>query len=127
MESSKELVSAIAQEIYDMKGFNILAIDVREISEIADYFIIAEGNVDRHVKAISRSILSRLSELGQSPAHVEGVERGDWVVIDCLNVVVHLFLPQIRQRYRLEDLWQKGEVVDLKIKVDSPSQHVIQE
>lgn len=108
-------LNQIAQTIFDKKGFNILALDVRGISTLTDYFLIAEGNVDKHVIAIADAILTTLKKEGEKPLHVEGMQQGDWVVIDFLEVVVHLFMPGVRSKYRLEELWQKGEIVDLNL------------
>jgi ribosome-associated protein len=95
------MLNTIAQAIFDKKGMNILALDVRGVSSITDYVVIAEGTVDRHVKAIAQAIESALKEVGESPSSVEGRREGDWVVLD----------------YLLEELWKKGEIVDLKIDI----------
>lgn len=116
----KEL-TRIAQAVYDKKGFNILIIDVRKISTMTDYFIIAEGTVDRHVKALSQTIIDELSlHGGRTPLHVEGQQEGDWVVLDYADFVIHLFIPELREKYALEELWQKGQVVDVKIDTAKP-------
>ena len=109
------MLNVIAQTIFDKKGTNILALDVRRISSITDYVIIAEGTVDRHVKAIAQAIRSSLK--GQASGRVEGEQEGDWVVLDFGNVMVHLFAPRVRDLYQLEDLFKAGEIVDLKIEV----------
>jgi len=116
---SKELINIISQIIYDKKGFNILAIDIREISTITDYLIIAEGSVERHIKAIANEIVVELKKLKETPLHVEGLEVSDWVIIDYLNIMVHLFKPDMRNLYALEQLFSKGKIIDLNIKVES--------
>jgi ribosome-associated protein len=115
LKNDQILLDTIAQIIFDKKGSNILALDLRGISSITDYVILAEGNVDRHVVAIAKTIEETLKEQGTIPAHVEGLQTGDWVVLDYLQVMVHLFMPGLRDRYQLEKLWQKGEIVDLHI------------
>lgn len=115
-EILKEITHA-AQAIYDKKGFNCIVLDVREICNMTDYFIIAEGTVDRHTKALSDSIIHELSKHGVRPIHVEGEREGDWVVIDFVDFVVHLFTPDMREKYSLERLWHKGKIVDVKIKL----------
>lgn len=112
------LLDNIAQIIFDKKGMNILALDVREISTITDYVIIAEGTVDRHVKAIAQAIESGLKLVGESPSSVEGRSEGDWIVLDYVQVMIHLFMPGMREKYQLEELWKKGEIVDLKIEIN---------
>jgi ribosome-associated protein len=113
-----EILNAAAQAIYDKKGFNILGLDVREVSTLTDYLLIAEGGVDRHVIAIANEVIETLKEKGQRPSHVEGLEHGDWVVIDYLDLMIHLFMPGLREKYQLEQLFQEGEIVDLKLKLD---------
>ena len=113
-----ELLNIISQTIYDKKGFNILALDVIGISSICDYIIIAEGNVERHLKAIANEIIEELKKVNEKPFHVEGFQDSDWIVIDYLDIIVHLFKPEIRETYALEKLWQKGKIIDLEIKVE---------
>jgi ribosome-associated protein len=111
----KKNLNLIAQTIYDKKGTNILALDVRGISTLTDFVIIAEGNVDRHVIAIADAIIDALHEAGFECIQKEGMLTGDWVVLDFLNIMVHLFGPGMRDIYRLEDLWKESEILDLKI------------
>ena len=115
----KSLLNLIAQIIYDKKGVNILALDVRGISTLTDYVVIAEGNVDRHVMGIANGILDLLEERGVKAHHSEGIKEGDWVVLDFMNVMVHLFSPGFRDKYRLEELWNQGKILDLKINISS--------
>jgi ribosome-associated protein len=111
----KNILNLIAQTIYDKKGMNILALDVRGISTLTDYVIIAEGSVDKHVIAIAHAILDALHEIGFEYTQKEGMLSGDWVVLDFLNIMVHLFMPGLRDKYRLEDLWKESEIFDLQI------------
>lgn len=112
----------IAQIIFDKKGSNILALDIRGISSLADFVIIAEGNVDKHVSAIASTIVDELKKTGLNPSYIEGLQNGDWAVIDYLDTMVHIFEPGLRERYRLEDLWNKGSIIDLKINIESDKQ-----
>ena len=114
-------LNAIAQTIYDKKGTNILALDVHEFSSLTDYVIIAEGNIDKHVTAIAYAIIEHLEKLGQTPSYVAGIKTGDWVVIDYLHIMVHLFMPGLRDKYQLEQLWREGQIVDLEIDVHPQS------
>jgi ribosome-associated protein len=107
----------IAQAIYDKKGFNILVLDVKGVSTMTDYFIIAEGTVDRHVKAIGQMIIDELEKKGHYPFLIEGQQEGDWMVLDYTDFVVHLFTPELREKYRLEELWNKGKIVDVQIDI----------
>ncbi len=111
----KDILDLIAQTIYDKKGVNILGLDVRGISTLTDYVIIAEGNVDKHVIAIGGAIIDALQEVGYGYTQKEGMVTGDWVVLDFLNIMVHLFQPGLRDKYRLEDLWKESQILDLQI------------
>lgn len=111
-------LNAIAQIIYDKKGINILALDLRATSNLTDYVIIAEGNIDRHVRAIAQTIKSSLDETGTKPLNIEGEQDGDWIVLDYGQIIVHLFVPELRMRYSLEDLWRDSSIVDVNIKVE---------
>lgn len=116
------ILNLIAQAIFDKKGMNILALDLRNVSTITDYMIIAEGAVDRHLVAIAHSIEKSLEEVGEKPVRIEGLAEGDWIVLDYLEVMVHLFAPGLRERYQLEQLWKEGKLVELNISLD-PIQH----
>ncbi len=110
-------LNSIAQAIFDKKGFNILALDVRGISSLTDYIIIAEGNVEKHVSAIAEGIMENLESQGQRALYVEGLGDGDWIVLDYLHIMVHLFTPEMREKYHLEQLWKEGQIVDVNIDV----------
>lgn len=112
-------IQKIAKAIYDKKGTNIIAIDVRGISSITDYVIIADGNVDRHVSALSNEVQELMRKGGEKPVYTEGQQAGDWVVLDYFQVVIHLLVPEMRQKYQLERLWPDGKVIDLELEVKS--------
>jgi ribosome-associated protein len=112
------MLKAIAQAIYDKKGINILVLDVKGLSTITDYAVIAEGNVDRHVVAIAHAVQDEMEKRGEKPVYVEGMQTGDWIVLDFIDVMVHLFMPGLREKYQLEKLWKDGKIVDVKIDVD---------
>jgi ribosome-associated protein len=111
-----KMLNRIAQVIYDKKGSNILALDLKGLCSITDYLLIAEGNVDRHVISIAKAIMEDFKE---SPIHIEGLANGDWVVLDFSDVIVHLFQPGLREKYSLEKLWKEGQIVDLAIDVSA--------
>lgn len=113
----QQLLNQIGQILFDKKGFNIMALDVRGVSTLTDYFIIGEGNVDKHAVGLAKAVIEALKKEGETPSHVEGLDSGDWIVIDYLELVVHLFKPGIREKYRLEELWHEGKVIDLKLEV----------
>ncbi|QLH37449.1 MAG: ribosome silencing factor [Parachlamydiaceae bacterium] len=100
----------MAQTIYEKKGFNILALDVRDFSTMSDYCVIAEGNIDRHVKAIAQSIQDNLSESGLHLLRMDGAGSSDWLVMDYGDIVIHLFVPDLREKYELEQLWREAKL-----------------
>ena len=114
-----EFLNRIGQIIYDKKGSNILALDVRGVSTITDYVVIAEGDVDKHVIGIAKAILSGLEEYGETPHHIEGLTEGGWVVLDFLDFMIHLFVPPLREKYQLEELWRESEILDLSLHTGS--------
>ena len=116
------ILNYIAQIVFDKKGINLLALDIKKVSTLADYVLIAEGNVDRHVIAIAQNIIEAMGKIGEKPSHVEGMQMGDWVVLDFWQVMVHLFMPGMRDKYQLEQLWKEGEIVDLNIVVNPEEQ-----
>ncbi len=115
------ILDTMAQAIFDKKGMNILVLDVRGLSSMTDYYIIAEGTVDRHVRAISKAVIDAAHTKKTEALHVEGEKEGDWVVIDFGEVIVHLFTPGLREKYALETLWSKSTIIDVNIDVSPPA------
>lgn len=112
----KKVLQKVVQAIFDKKGTNILALDVKGISSLTDYVVIAEGSVDRHVKALAQEVLKILAEAEDLPIHVEGLQVGDWIVIDGSDYMIHLFMPGIRDKYSLEELFRKGKILEFPIR-----------
>lgn len=113
----RELLTCVSQEIFNKKGQNILALDTRAIANIADYVIIAEGVVDRHVIAIADSIMKALEKHDIVCSYCQGYAHGDWIVLDCSWVIIHLLVPEMRDKYHLEGLWPDAEIIDIAIQV----------
>lgn len=118
IQDSKNL-NRVAQAIFDKKGFNILALDVRGLSTMTDYLVIAEGSVDRHVKSLATAINHALPETTLHSYRVDGEKDAEWIVMDCGDVVIHLFIPEMREKYAIEELWSKAKIVDLNIAVEN--------
>ena len=117
---SKQLVQIISQIIFDKKGVNILALEVGHFSSVTDFMILAEGNVERHVGAIAQAIVTELrDEYGIRPVRVDGLSESDWVLLDYSDVIIHLMLPSIREKFQLEELWSEGKRVDLDLSLTS--------
>ena len=105
------LAKKIAQTLYLKKAEDILILDIRELSGIADFFIICSGTSDRHVKAIADAVLDELTEKKIKPWHKEGYENLQWILLDYVDVVVHVFQNETREFYSLERLWGDAEVI----------------
>ncbi|HAY37339.1 MAG: ribosome silencing factor [Rhodothermales bacterium] len=102
----KELTRLAVDAILDKKGRDIEVFDVRGVSGVADFFIVTTGESELQVKAIVQSIRASIKEnANERPWHVEGVEHNNWVLMDYVDLVVHVFLPEMRSYYSLERLW----------------------
>lgn len=114
--NADQLISVIISGIEDVKGQNINILDLREIENtVCDYFIICEGTSNTQVNAIVNSIQKKVSkETKDKPWHIEGSDNAEWVLMDYVNVVVHVFQKHIREYYDIESLW--GDAVTTEIK-----------
>jgi len=92
-------------------GEDVLLLDIRPVSTIADYFVICTGTSERQIRAIYEDVRARLKEAGMLPLHSEGAASSGWVLMDYGAVVVHIFLPQTRDYYSLEQLWRDARTV----------------
>ena len=101
-----KLLGEIARLAADKKAIDVVELDLRGVLGYTDYFLICSGNTTRQTKAIHDGILEGLKrEHGTVPRRVEGAGRADWILMDYLDVVVHIFTPEARDYYRLEQLW----------------------
>jgi ribosome-associated protein len=98
----------------DRKASDVLVLDLRGISSATDYFLIATGNSDTHVKSIADHVIEGLKKEGVRPSHVEGLRAGRWVLIDYIDFVVHVFHPAAREFYQLERLWGDAPALSLE-------------
>jgi ribosome-associated protein len=104
--TAEELAALIAEYASDVKAIDLVELDLREVLGYTDYFVISSGNTDRQTKAIHDRIQEGLKkEHGILPRRVEGLAEGRWILMDYLDVVVHIFTPDAREFYRLEQLW----------------------
>lgn len=111
---TEQLNHAIVEGIRDKKGKNIVQLDLRKLGDApADFFIICEGDSNTHVKAISDSVYKKVKdELHSMPTHTEGSNNAKWILMDYFNTVVHVFYPETREFYELENLWSDAEVTE---------------
>jgi ribosome-associated protein len=113
--NTDELIAEIIKGIDDVKGENVQLLDLREIENtVCDYFIICSGSSNTQVKAISGSIQKVVSKsLKDKPWHIEGEINAEWVLMDYVNVVVHVFQKQIREYYDIESLWGDAKITTI--------------
>ena len=102
---SGELLERILSTLEDGKAEDVVVIDLRGKSELADHMVIASGRSSRQVAAISEMLVERIKQEFTVSAKVEGKDAGDWVLIDTGDVVVHVFRPEVREFYQLEKMW----------------------
>lgn len=106
----RTLAAAAAQEAVDRRGRDVLLLDLRGLTSATDYFVLASGESDVQVKAIADRIEDRLKAEGARPWHVEGARRSNWVLLDYIDFVVHVFHREARAYYELERLWGDAPV-----------------
>ena len=107
---SKILSDIAIEGLKEKKGEEITRLNLRGLdTAITDFFVICTGNSDRHVQALAESVMEFLSRHNEKPISKEGIQRGEWVVIDYASLVIHIFLKDKRSFYKLEDLWGDAE------------------
>lgn len=102
---SEPMARAIAAACLDRKATDVVALDLAGVSDMADYFIIANGTSDTHVRAVAQHVVDVMKAAGHRLAHEDGLSSGRWVVLDFTDVIVHVFHPTLREYYQLERLW----------------------
>lgn len=114
---SKTLIDSIINSISDMKGEDVLVMDLREIENaFCEYFIICSGNSNTHVNSLAGSIEKKVrKETKEKPWHVEGTENAQWVLMDYTNVIVHIFQKQYREYYDIEGLWGDAKQIEINL------------
>lgn len=100
-----ERLQAAAEAALERNAEDGIVLDLRGLSDATDYFLVASGESDTHTRAIAENVRERLEEHGETPAGVEGREAGRWILLDYIDIVVHVFLPRVREYYQLERLW----------------------
>jgi len=98
---------------FSKKGFDVKILKIKSLSSVSDYFVIISGDADIHVKAIGNAIYDGLIEEGYKPFHKEGMKEGNWILLDYIDVVVHIFYEPTRRFYALEKLWGDAPIEEL--------------
>ena len=104
-------VRVVVEAIQDRKGAQVHVLDLRGLCDATDFFVIASGTSTTHVRGLADSVMQTMDKGGQSAHHAEGLTTGHWVLLDFVDVVVHLFHPETRAFYQLERLWQDAPVL----------------
>jgi ribosome-associated protein len=102
---SASLTDDVVKALDDLKGIDAQVIDVRAMTDVTDHMIVVSGTSSRHVKSLANNVVDEMLKLGIKPHGVEGLDQGEWVLVDLVDVVVHIMQSQTRQFYEIERLW----------------------
>ena len=119
--NAREIVDRAVEFMKSKKAQDICVMDLRALTDTTDYFVLCTGMSDTQVRAISEAIVEGMREREEKPWHVEGLEEGQWVLVDFVDVVFHVFLPEVREFYNLERLW--GDAVMEEIETDPDARY----
>jgi ribosome-associated protein len=109
-----ELVQQAAAILIDRKANDVVLLSLKGVSDMTDYFLIASGTSDTHVRALGNAVLEDMKkDAGQMANHSEGLQQGRWVLLDYVDFVVHVFHPTLRNFYQIERLWADAQVVPI--------------
>lgn len=103
--SEESLQETILNALDDLKGRDVVVLDVRGLTSIADSMVIVSGTSDRHVRSLAENVVEKCKERDHRPLGIEGLKDGEWVLVDLQDIVVHVMLPRVRDFYNLEKLW----------------------
>jgi ribosome-associated protein len=109
--SSLALAQRAAALCSEFKALDVVVLDLSGVSDVTDCFVIATGTSDTHVRSIGERLMEELKKEGVPTHHVEGLQKGRWVLLDFVDIVVHVFHPTLREFYQLERLWSDATVV----------------
>ena len=103
--NSEKLTDLVVEALDDVKARDIIKLDVRDMTTVTDYMVIASGTSNRHVQALVENVAEKAKKAGHRPTGIEGEEGGEWVLLDLQDALVHVMLPKVREFYNLEKLW----------------------
>ena len=103
--NSEEICDLVVAALEEVKAQDIVRLDVKDMTTVTDYMIVASGTSSRHVQALADAVAEKAREAGHRPVGIEGEDGGEWVLIDLQDTLVHVMLPRVREFYNLEKLW----------------------
>jgi ribosome-associated protein len=109
---SQALRELVVNAVEELKGQDVVELDVRKLTDVTDCFVIASGRSGRQVKAIAENVIEKAKAAGVRPMGVEGLAKGEWVLVDLCDVVLHVMQPETREYYQLEKLWSGTPLTD---------------
>ncbi len=114
----RELATALAETLAERMGDDIRILDLRGLSDIADWFVIASAQSPRHLRTLGRDLFEEIRTAHIGKCHAEGLDSESWVILDLFDVVVHIFLPEKRDYYALDDYWADAptEIFELDVR-----------
>ena len=101
----KKIIDVVRKALEEIKGKDIAILDVTDVTDVMDTMIVASGSTNRQVKALANTVIEDAKKAGFQPIGVEGMEDGEWVLVDLGDIVIHIMQPAIREFYELEKLW----------------------
>ena len=110
--NSEQLSELVVDALEEIKGQDIVRLDVSDMTTVTDYMVVGSGTSNRHVKALAESVAEKAKEAGHRPNGVEGEDGSEWVLLDLGDVLVHVMLPRVREFYNLEKLWSLSPAKD---------------
>lgn len=110
--NSEELTDLVVDALEEVKARDVVRLDVRDLTSVTDYMVVASGTSNRHVKALADAVAEKAKEAGHRPQGIEGEGGSEWVLIDLGDTLVHVMLPRIREFYNLEKLWSMSPTKD---------------
>ena len=116
--SSLDLAQRAAAILLEHKANDVVLLSLKGVSDMTDYFLIASGTSDTHVRAVAQHIVEELAKAGVPVHHEEGVTQGRWALLDYVDFVVHVFHPTLRSFYQLERLWSDATVIPIDQQAD---------
>lgn len=114
--NSEQLRDLVVSALEETKAKDVVVLDVRKLTTVTDYMVVASGTSNRHVRALTDAVDKSAREQGHRPTGVEGAGGGEWILLDLQDVLVHVMLPRVREFYNLEKLWSITPAADLAIR-----------